>query len=176
MAAAARSARATDWHQCEYLRKALLNRNVRADAVYAYVAAHHGSADDRNRRKESDNSKAFLDFKEGRLDVLINVKMLTEGTDVPDVQTVFLTRQTTSRILLTQMVGRGLRGQEFGGTEKAYIVSFIDDWTHRIDWASFDPLNPGEADESTPDYGKRPPIQLASIDLVRRLSAHTKLH
>ena len=96
--------------------------------------------------------------------------MLTEGTDVPDVQTVFLTRQTTSLILLTQMVGRGLRGRTFGGTETAYIVSFIDKWTHRIDWAAYDPLNQGEADDSAPDYGSRPPIQLVSIDLVRRLT------
>ena len=41
--------------------------------------------------------------------------MLTEGTDVPDVDTVFLTRQTTSKILLTQMIGRALRGPKFGG-------------------------------------------------------------
>ena len=41
--------------------------------------------------------------------MLINVRMLTEGTDVPDLQTVFLTRQTTSQILMTQMVGRAMR-------------------------------------------------------------------
>ena len=125
----------------------------------------------RNRRTASENAQILKDFKDGRLDVLINVRMLTEGTDVPDVQTVFLTRQTTSRILLTQMVGRGLRGGKFGGTEKAYIVSFIDAWTHRIDWAAYDPLSPGIADDSSPDYGKRPPVQLVSVDLVRRLSA-----
>jgi len=163
------------WYQCEYLRAALIRRNVRAGAVFSFVAIDHSRANVRNRRTASEaaseNAKTLLDFKEGRLDVLINVRMLTEGTDVPEVQTVFLTRQTTSRILLTQMVGRGLRGVHFGGTEKAYIVSFIDDWTHRIDWAAYDPLNPGEADDAAPDYGKRPPIQLVSIELVRRLSA-----
>src|SRR6185437_10220310 len=164
------------WYQCEYLREAFIRRNVRAGAVYSFVAIDRSGADVRNRRTASEaaseNAKAILDFKEGRLDVLINVRMLTEGTDVPEVQTVFLTRQTTSRILLTQMVGRGLRGKEFGGTEKTYIVSFIDDWTHRIDWAAYDPLNPDEADDKeAPDYGKRPPLQLISIELVRRLSA-----
>ncbi len=148
------------WYQCEYLREALQHRDVRAGAVYSFVAIDRGGADVRNRRTASEaaseNAKALLDFKEGRLDVLINVRMLTEGTDVPNVQTVFLTRQTTSRILLTQMVGRGLRGQAFGGTENAYIVSFIDDWTHRIDWAAYDPLNPGEADDTARDYGKPP--------------------
>ena len=71
--------------------------------------------------------------------------MLTEGTDVPEAQTVFLTRQTTSRILLTQMVGRALRGPRFGGTPDAYIVSFIDDWKQRIHWATYDQLEEGLA-------------------------------
>ncbi len=162
------------WQQCEYLSEALLRRDVPAGAVYSYVASSLGSAAARNRatanETANENARVLRDFKEGRLDVLINVRMLTEGTDVPQVQTVFLTRQTTSRILLTQMVGRGLRGQAFGGTEKAYIVSFIDDWTHRIGWAAYDPLSSGPADDSTPDYGKRPPVQLVSIELVRRLA------
>ncbi len=53
--------------------------------------------------------------------MLINIKILTEGTDIPDVQTVFITRETKSDILLTQMIGRALRGPRMGGTEKAYI-------------------------------------------------------
>jgi superfamily II DNA or RNA helicase len=53
--------------------------------------------------------------------------MLTEGVDIPDVKTVFLTRQTTSSILLTQMIGRALRGEKAGGINKdvANIVMFI---------------------------------------------------
>jgi superfamily II DNA or RNA helicase len=50
--------------------------------------------------------------------VLINIKILTEGTDIPDVQTVFITRETTSDILLTQMIGRALRGPRMGGQKK----------------------------------------------------------
>ena len=97
--------------------------------------------------------------------------MLTEGTDVPDVQTVFLTRPTTSQILMTQMVGRALRGPGVGGTEKAYIVSFVDDWKHLINWASYEKLADGFlADETVPRYGKRPPLQLISIELVQRLA------
>jgi hypothetical protein len=68
------------------------------------------------------------------------------------------------------MVGRALRGPKFGGTDNAFIVSFIDNWKHRIKWAEYDQLAPGLADETIPEYGKRPPIQLISIDLVRRLA------
>jgi len=50
--------------------------------------------------------------------VLINIKILTEGTDIPDVQTVFITRETTSDIRLTQMIGRALRDPRMGGQKK----------------------------------------------------------
>lgn len=109
-------------------------------------------------------------FKNDELDVLINVRMLTEGTDVPSVKTVFLTRQTTSSILLTQMIGRALRGPMFGGTADAHIVSFIDNWKQVINFADYAALPVGQADDATPEYGKRPPLQLISIELVRRLA------
>src|SRR5579884_119423 len=68
------------------------------------------------------------------------------------------------------MVGRALRGPSFGGTDRAYIVSFIDNWKQRINWAAFEQIAPGQADDSAPEYGKRPPLQLISIELVRRLA------
>lgn len=70
------------------------------------------------------------------LEVLINVNILTEGTDLPKVQTVFLTRPTKSTILMTQMIGRALRGVKAGGTKECYIVSFVDDWQNRIAWVN----------------------------------------
>jgi len=158
------------WEQCEQLSVALEDRGVKAGAIYSHVDANPGSVEARNRRTSAENAKVLQDFRDGKLEVLINIKMLTEGTDVPDVQTVFLTRQTTSQILLTQMVGRALRGPEVHGTDKAFIVSFIDNWKHRINWAAYDQLAPGLADDTIPEYGKRPPIQLISIDLVRRLA------
>lgn len=69
------------------------------------------------------------------LDVLINVEILTEGVDIPCIQTVFLTRPTRSEILLRQMIGRALRGPKVtGGTENAYLVSFEDHWSQFTDW------------------------------------------
>jgi superfamily II DNA or RNA helicase len=80
------------------------------------------------------NRERIRKFRNNEIDVLINVNILTEGTDLPDVQTVFLTRPTISSILMTQMIGRALRGKKAGGTEKAYIVSFIDGWKNKIAW------------------------------------------
>ena len=139
------------WDQCVQLSEVLKKRGVKADAIFSHADANPGSVEARNRRTSAENAKVLQAFRDGKLDVLINIRMATEGTDVPDVQTVFLTRQTTSQILLTQMVGRALRGPKFGGTDKAYIVSFIDNWRHRINWAAYDQLAPGLADETTPE-------------------------
>lgn len=158
------------WYQCEQLREFLLKHNVRAGAVYSHIDAVEATVAGRNKRDKDENALELKKFKENELDVLINVRMLTEGTDVPDIQTVFLTRQTTSNILLTQMVGRALRGPKFGGTENAYIVSFIDNWRQAINWAEYDQLAEGQADDGAAEYPKRPPLQLISIELVRRLA------
>lgn len=90
------------WYQCDQIREALRIRGVRADVVYSHIDVDPGNAEARNRRATDENSTVLKQFRNGELDVLVNVRMLTEGTDVPDIQTVFLTRQTTSQILLTQ--------------------------------------------------------------------------
>ena len=158
------------WYQCEQLREMLRQRGIRADVVYSHVDADPGSFEARARRVRDENGIVLDAFRQNKLDVLINVRLLTEGTDVPDVQTVFLTRQTTSRILLTQMVGRALRGPRFGGTDVAYIVAFTDHWKQIINWAGYDQLSVGMADDAFSEYGKRPPLQLISIELVRQLA------
>lgn len=49
------------------------------------------------------------DFKNGVIDVLCNVQVFTEGTDIPNIDSLILARPTKSRPLLVQMIGRGLR-------------------------------------------------------------------
>ena len=157
------------WYQCEFIREMLLKEGVRADAVYSHVDASVGNSEERNRRTSDENAKILDRFRNNELDVLLNVQMLTEGTDVPDVNTVFITRQTTSRIRMTQMVGRALRGPRMGGTEEAHLVYFIDNWQQAINWAEYSELEAGDLDESEREYGKRPPLSLISIELVRKL-------
>lgn len=112
---------------------ALFNKNgVRSD----YVISSLKDAGTGVTISSEENERKIKSFRTGELDVLINVNILTEGTDIPNIQTIFLTRQTTSKILLNQMIGRGLRGVNAGGTEHANIVSFIDNWKYRINWIS----------------------------------------
>ena len=84
-----------------------------------------------------DNKAKIEKFRNEETQVLINVEILTEGTDIPNVQSIFLARPTVSETLMTQMIGRGLRGLKAGGTKEAYIVGFIDEWQNKIKW-----LNP----------------------------------
>ena len=83
-------------------------------------------------RSREDNNRNIVAYREKKLQVLINVNILTEGTDLPQTKTVFLARPTVSKVLMTQMVGRALRGETAGGTKDAYVVSFIDDWEDKI--------------------------------------------
>ena len=80
----------------------------------------------------AENERKLEAYQEGCLQVLINVNILTEGVDLPQTKTVFLARPTVSSILMTQMVGRALRGTAAGGTSEAYIVSFVDNWNEHI--------------------------------------------
>ena len=111
---------------------------LNADVMFTMVDKNLGSAGTAQR-----NLDVLEKFKNDELQVLINIRMLTEGTDVPNAHTVFLTRQTTSDILLTQMVGRALRGPKFGGTKIAHIVSFVDNWEYDINWAEWNELPEG---------------------------------
>lgn len=92
------------------------------------------------------NPQVIRSFKNGELDVLINVNIVTEGTDIPNIETVFLARPTTSKILMTQMIGRGLRGQAAGGTSETNIVYFVDDWKGLVDFVSPKELLDGNDD------------------------------
>jgi len=60
------------------------------------------------------------DLKAGRLDVLCNYGVLTEGFDAPGVECVILARPTLKDHVYRQAVGRGMRKVE--GCEKVVIV------------------------------------------------------
>lgn len=56
-----------------------------------------------------ERARALKDFTSGKIKVLCNVFILTEGYDLPKIDTVILNRATRSRIAWRQMIGRGLR-------------------------------------------------------------------
>jgi superfamily II DNA or RNA helicase len=66
------------------------------------------------------------EFRRGRIRVLTNYAVLTEGFDAPAVRAVFVARPTFSPNLYQQMIGRGLRGPLNGGTEYCLVVNVAD--------------------------------------------------
>lgn len=118
-----------------------------------------------------DNEKHIKEYRDGKINVLINVNILTEGADLPKTKTVFLTRPTVSSILMTQMIGRALRGERAGGTKEAYIVSFIDKWQDKIAWVNAESLFEGEEDfkDNTIDY-KKHAIRIISISKIEEFA------
>jgi superfamily II DNA or RNA helicase len=66
------------------------------------------------------------EFRRGRIRVLTNYAVLTEGFDAPAVRAVYVARPTYSPNLYQQMIGRGLRGPLNGGKAKCLIVNVRD--------------------------------------------------
>jgi superfamily II DNA or RNA helicase len=159
------------WFQCVYIAQKLKDRKIRAAAVFSHVDGTRAGDALAPSSTTVENAENIRRFKSNEIDVLVNVRMLTEGTDVPDIRSVFVTRQTTSSILLTQMVGRALRGKRAGGgddKEQANIVLFVDKWKHLLDiWAAPD-LKGGT--EATKPVRGHLPMDFIAIHLVEALA------
>lgn len=119
----------------------------------------------------ADNERKIEAYRNGEIQVLINVNILTEGTDLPKTHTVFLTRPTVSTTLMTQMVGRALRGLKAGGTKEAYIVTFIDNWNDKIAWVNPETLTETEYHEKeTLAETQKQQIRLIAISKIEEFA------
>jgi hypothetical protein len=93
------------------LEKLFRNRKVKAQGI-------DGKMPLEERRK------IIADFRLGRLQVLLNCNIGTEGYDEPSIEAVLMARPTKSIIVYTQCVGRGLR--LFPGKAKCLLLDFTD--------------------------------------------------
>jgi len=156
------------WYQCKTIEKYLnegAGENIAA-SIFSYVDTNR-NIDYINSRSKNQNQINLEKFKNNEIQVLLNVRMLTEGVDVPDIKTVFITRETNSRILFTQMVGRALRGRNAGGQKDvANIVFFIDNWNKHIEFASSKII--GGIEDKQQERGYRP-FELININLIEKL-------
>lgn len=69
----------------------------------------------------------YQQFRDGDIDILVTVAVLTEGADFPMCDCVVLARPTRSRILYSQMVGRALRLYEDPSTGQVKTDALILD-------------------------------------------------
>jgi len=83
--------------------------------------------------------KAFSDYEKKKVQIIINVEMVTEGVDLPDTGCIIGARPTKSLTLYLQIVGRGTRiksdGSELvvldccGWTEEYGTLSSAKQWS-----------------------------------------------
>lgn len=87
-------------------------------------------------------------FREGEVDILCNVGLFTEGTDLPSVGCVVLGRPTSSASLYQQMVGRGLR---LHPGKKDCVILDVTGVTGRHKLATLASLTGADVPEDIPD-------------------------
>lgn len=75
-----------------------------------------------------DSSEAIEYFKKNKYEVAVAVNKLNQGIDIPDVQTLFITRPVTSDIMYSQMIGRGARLCKEKGKATFLVVDFEDNF------------------------------------------------
>ena len=85
------------------------NLQVARDAVVRLQEAGVPAAVISAHTRHDARAKAMEDFRAGRISVIVNFYTMTEGVDVPDVETIVLGRAIAHEGAYMQMVGRGLR-------------------------------------------------------------------
>lgn len=68
--------------------------------------------------------KMIEDFRRGKLSVITNCEVLTEGFDEPSIEALVMARPTRSPLLYTQMIGRGTR--KHPGKRQLIVVDVVD--------------------------------------------------
>ncbi len=76
-----------------------------------------------SRTPAPERKELVEDFRRGRIQVLVNVDIFSEGFDCPDVEFVQLARPTLSLAKYLQQVGRGLRKSE--GKESCMLIDNV---------------------------------------------------
>lgn len=75
---------------------------------------------------EQDRRLWIEQYKRGEFRTLINFGVLTTGFDAPNTNAILITRPTSSVVLYSQMIGRGIRGKKMGGNEECLLVDIED--------------------------------------------------
>jgi superfamily II DNA or RNA helicase len=92
----------------------------------AEVFMHNGVLAQPIYGDDPQRAEKLLWFEHGKIQVLCNCALLTEGFDSPSVACIVLARPTKSGSLYTQMVGRGTRLKE--GKDKCTVIDVCDNY------------------------------------------------
>lgn len=82
------------------------------------------------KTSKSERYQLIEDFRKQKYPVLINCGILTEGTDIPNIDCILLARPTKSHNLFIQMIGRGTR--LFPGKEDCHVIDMVGNISNGI--------------------------------------------
>lgn len=93
----------------------------------------------------TERNKILEEFRNGDIDVICNVNILTTGFDEPSTSCILLASPTNSKVKFIQMIGRGLRLSE--GKEDCLIIDIVDNtYKHNLlNCKSIFNMNDGES-------------------------------
>ena len=83
-----------------------------------------GKIDDKTSYQK--RKQIVSDYKAGEIKIIFNFGVLSTGFDAPGTKAILIARPTTSPILYSQMIGRGLRGTKFGGNKECFLIDIKD--------------------------------------------------
>jgi len=99
---------------------------IATSKAFCAICREHGLNAEHIDGMSPDRQSKLERYADGKIDVLCNAMLLTEGYDCPEVCCVVILRPTRSRSLFSQMVGRGTR--IFPGKENLLLLDFL--WMH----------------------------------------------
>lgn len=108
----------------KFHKKAILfSRTISEAQIIAAKLNMRGLASEAvsSRTSEQDRSNITQLFRKEDVKIICNCELLTTGFDAPSVDCLFLLRSTKSPVLYKQIIGRGLRGPKFGGSETCSV-------------------------------------------------------
>ncbi|ATW62958.1 DNA helicase [Corynebacterium phage phi674] len=125
----------------------------------------------------------FEDFTAGRVQALVTVQVLTEGTDLPECDCVVLARPTRSPVLFTQMVGRALRLHrhkedalvlDLAGATRDVSMVTLSSLVEGVETTRVSPSSdedPGQEEPAPPRPQREGAIDMVDVDLLTASNA-----
>ena len=83
------------------------SKNSHSDSFFA--DKEHSVVVITGKTKKDVRNKILEKSKEGKIRIIINCQVFTEGVDIPNIDSIMIARPTLSSLLYYQMIGRGLR-------------------------------------------------------------------
>jgi len=109
----------------EELKKEFIEAGINCDSVHS---------------KKADTEKVLKDFKDNKINLLLNCDMLTTGVDLPDIYCLILASPTKSTIKAVQIYGRATRLNPLDPNKEALIIdcaNVIMNTQHPLDKLDF---------------------------------------